>query len=518
MSLVDLGGRWRFVRSAVLSVALAAVGIVSNPGAALADPPRTLSEGMNAPVGVAVVGGEVYVANVNSGYVTVYDADSGALLRSLSHGTNNLAGVAVASGEVYVANWSGDNVEVFDASTGDPLRTISGSMHAPAGVAVAGGELYVGNDFGNNVTVYDAVGGQLLRTIAGDMSTPYGVTVADGQLYVSNFDTDEVTVYDQVTGALLRTISGGMNNPVGVALAGGQMYVANSNNHNVTVYDVETGALQRTITGRMNLPYGLTLAGEQLYVANWFGDNVTIYGRPSPPTDVSGIPGDGRVAVTWDAPRDDGGTPILDYEVTAFPGGATCRSSGDTSCTVEGLINGVGYEFTATATNAMGRSNRSSPSVRITPRQPPPPKAKTELTVQARGAHKPLLPWRKTRLVRAAKVSVTAGDPRQIATPTRAGRKNLRVAAHCSLWGSRLTPAQSRSVCLIKKVNRGNKVKVTVVPTCSAGLRVNVKIRAKAPGATATTWTRAWNVKNAPRIVCHLAGKGSLATSATSAV
>ena len=48
---------------------------------------------------------------------------------------------------------------------------------------------------------------------------------------------------------------------------------------------------------------------------------------PQPPVPVSGVPGDGQVSVSWAAPADDGGSPVLDYTVTAIPGGASCTTA-----------------------------------------------------------------------------------------------------------------------------------------------------------------------------------------------
>ena len=79
------------------------------------------------------------------------------------------------------------------------------------------------------------------------------------------------------------------------------------------------------------------------------------------------------MTVSWTAPTDDGGSPILEYIATANPGGAYCSPvSGVTTCTVTGLTNGTGYTFTVTAENAVGISAPSAPSTTVTPVAPPP--------------------------------------------------------------------------------------------------------------------------------------------------
>ena len=100
---------------------------------------------------------------------------------------------------------------------------------------------------------------------------------------------------------------------------------------------------------------------------------------PQPPTSVAGATGDGTVTVSWSAPTDDGGSPVLDYTATANPSGKTCTTS-TTSCEVSGLTNGTSYTFTATARNAKGVSAPSAPSAPFTPAAavtPPPPVAPT---------------------------------------------------------------------------------------------------------------------------------------------
>lgn len=81
---------------------------------------------------------------------------------------------------------------------------------------------------------------------------------------------------------------------------------------------------------------------------------------PDAPANVAAAGGDGQAAVTFTAPF-DGGSSITNYTVTSHPGSIT--ASGTASpITVTGLTNGTAYNFTVTATNAVGESAASAPS------------------------------------------------------------------------------------------------------------------------------------------------------------
>src|SRR5205085_384095 len=63
----------------------------------------------------------------------------------------------------------------------------------------------------------------------------------------------------------------------------------------------------------------------------------------------------------------DGGTPVLDYSATCYPGGFTGRSVGaDPNVFITGLANGVPHTCSVTARNSVGRSAASA-SVAVTP-------------------------------------------------------------------------------------------------------------------------------------------------------
>lgn len=91
-------------------------------------------------------------------------------------------------------------------------------------------------------------------------------------------------------------------------------------------------------------------AGEQANVVSSFP-----IGVPTPPLNVQVGPSDGGVLVSWDAPRNDGGSSIINYTVSALPSGLGC-STAELHCQIYGLQYGVGYTFSVTATNNSGAS------------------------------------------------------------------------------------------------------------------------------------------------------------------
>ena len=90
---------------------------------------------------------------------------------------------------------------------------------------------------------------------------------------------------------------------------------------------------------------------------------------PGTPSNASAVAGNATATVSWTAPVSNGGSPITGYTVTSSPGVLTCSTS-TTSCVVTGLTNGTAYTFTVTATNTVGTSSASAPSISVTPTAP----------------------------------------------------------------------------------------------------------------------------------------------------
>jgi hypothetical protein len=77
--------------------------------------------------------------------------------------------------------------------------------------------------------------------------------------------------------------------------------------------------------------------------------------RPTAPTGVTALPGDGSASVSWTAPTF--GAPISKY--TAAVGSHACTTLSATNCVINGLKNGKTYKVKVTATNSFGTSPAS---------------------------------------------------------------------------------------------------------------------------------------------------------------
>ena len=72
------------------------------------------------------------------------------------------------------------------------------------------------------------------------------------------------------------------------------------------------------------------------------------------PQNLSGVPGDGQMTLTWEAPSSDGGSAIIRYEYEIDDNGTWLDADLDLEQTVTRLTNGQEYAFAVRAVNAVG--------------------------------------------------------------------------------------------------------------------------------------------------------------------
>ena len=122
-----------------------------------------------------------------------------------------------------------------------------------------------------------------------------------------------------------------------------------------TVDELWRGPLEEVVVLEGTATSGERRALEE-YLARKWAAPVTSR-APAPVTVTTAAPG--SLAVVWEAPAWDGGSPPTGYTATASPGGATCTTAAN-GCVLTGLIAGTTYSVTVTATNAVGAGPASA--------------------------------------------------------------------------------------------------------------------------------------------------------------
>ena len=84
---------------------------------------------------------------------------------------------------------------------------------------------------------------------------------------------------------------------------------------------------------------------------------------PTAPQNISAIVSGTSINVSWSAPASNGGAAITGYVATSVPGGATCTTTTETSCTLTNLRPGRFYSVIVRAKNAVDLGDGDSVDV-----------------------------------------------------------------------------------------------------------------------------------------------------------
>ena len=201
---------------------------------------------LSSPYGVAVGGGELFVADQNNHRVSVYAAD-GTFSRAFGKGVNMGAG----------------NPDLCSAATtcrAGTLGGVAGQLNSPYAVAVSGSEVYVADSSNNRVSVF-TTGGVFVRA--------FGGAVNAGGIGDPNVCTPSTTCRAGTSG----TGPGQLSFPLGVAVSGGEVFVADSSNSRISVFGTN-GTYARSFgtsgsgAGQLSFPFSVAVSGTAVYVAD----------------------------------------------------------------------------------------------------------------------------------------------------------------------------------------------------------------------------------------------------------
>jgi DNA-binding beta-propeller fold protein YncE len=229
---------------------------------------------LNLPLGVAVGGGEVYVADGTNHRVTVYST-SGVFQRAFGRNVNAGTG-------------NPDVCTLLTSCRSGTGGAGAGQLFMPAAVAVAGGEVYVADQNNHRVTVF-ASDGTFLRAFGRNVNPGTG----DPNLCTTACQSGSVG------GA-----AGQLDNPVGIAISGGEAYVTDQGNRRISVFATD-GTFARAFgkavnpgtgnpdvctpsttcrfgtagsaAGQLNSPYGVTVSGGEVYVADYLNSRISVF-------------------------------------------------------------------------------------------------------------------------------------------------------------------------------------------------------------------------------------------------
>ncbi len=315
--------------------------------------------GLAMPVAIALSpdGTRAYVVNSGDSTFATVDTGTNTVLAVYTVGSSPTDAVVSADGALLYVT-TGTVVVAYSTTTGAVQTTYALGATGSA-VARSATTAYTANGAPSFSVSAALLSGSTAATLHSGMTgQPSSIAVSpDGTaLYVG---TGEVG-----RGSLLTVpTAGGALTSIGSAASRGVKSVAVSPDSSA-VYAAADGLV--TVTNASGTP-ATSLSGAVTSGINAIAVCPAV--APAAPTAAVADAGDTIASVSWTAPTDTGGARLTGYTATASPGGATCTTTGATTCLFSGLRNGTAHTFTVTAANVVGTSPASAVSNRVTPRK-----------------------------------------------------------------------------------------------------------------------------------------------------
>ena len=204
--------------------------------------PTTVTVGTN-PQGVAVnpVTGKTYVANYNSGWVTVFGGPVGSYNIYSVGAHPDAVAVDPATNKIYVTNDSSTGtVSVIDGSTNAVTSVSVGANPGALAVDPVTNKIYVANCGDNTVSVIDGSTNAVTSVSVGVNPDALAVDPVTNKIYVAN-SSGSVSVIDGANNTVTATIPADAN-PTVIAVnpVTDKVYVASSSSDLVDVIDGST--------------------------------------------------------------------------------------------------------------------------------------------------------------------------------------------------------------------------------------------------------------------------------------
>jgi len=207
----------------------------------------SLITGLSSPVGLAVSGDDLFVANYNTGIIGEYVLNANGQVTASTADFITLPTAAKAGPDSLLA--SGGDLYVAATGTGDVYG------YTTAGASLAGFTTITGIGYNN------ANGG------AGSLNDPIGLAVSNGDLFVadsntSGVDANSIGEFNASTGATINAqlISTGLSSPTYLAVnTNGDLLVANHGSTTVGEYTTSGGTVNASFITGLTSPFGIAV-------------------------------------------------------------------------------------------------------------------------------------------------------------------------------------------------------------------------------------------------------------------
>ena len=344
-------------------------------------------------VGVNPTTNMIYVTNFNDNSVSVIDGTTNSVTDTIAVGSGPWSvGVNPTTNKVYVANINDNSVSVIDGTTNSVTDTIAvGSNPNSVGVNPTTNKIYVSSTNDNSVSVIDGTTNSVTDTIAvGSNPHEVGVNPTTNKIYVDNFNSYTISVIsgstpintsDAPTNLSTNVISSSQidltwtapSNNGGSEIAGYQIdrsnnggstwsTVVSNTSSNATTYSDTGLAHSTTYSYRVS---SINSIGTSL--PSNVASATTLNVEPSSPTSLTATGKITHIDLTWIAPSDNGGTPILGYAIQrSTDNGITWSTitqntnSTGTTYTDSHLMPVRTYSYQVSAINSVGMSDSSN--------------------------------------------------------------------------------------------------------------------------------------------------------------
>lgn len=286
------------------------------------------------------------------------DTHSLAVTGSIDTGTGPSAvAISADAARLYVSNTRDDSVTVIDGSTHTPIARIPVG-ESPYGISVSGdgSRVYVSNVHSRTLTVIDTASNSVTATYP-----LFESAFAVGQ-FLAPATVPDAPLIDSASGAR-GSVTLGFTAP---AFDGGS---------SISSYTATCGTTSQTGTAPTITLNGLVSGATyqcHVHATNPQGDSlpsaslsVIAASTPGAPVPLSIAAGTGQATLAFNAPGDDGGSPIMSYTAHCEPGAITASGSA-TPIEINGLTDNRIYHCALQAANIVG-PGPVSPALTVIP-------------------------------------------------------------------------------------------------------------------------------------------------------